>query len=53
MSGFAIGYGGVWICNSPRLEFIPDRDGDDVPDGPSEPILDGFSVDAKHIFLMG
>ncbi|MBT6768409.1 MAG: c-type cytochrome [Opitutales bacterium] len=53
LSGFAIGYGGVWICNSPRLEFIPDRDGDDVPDGALETILDGFSVDAKHNFFNG
>ena len=53
LSGFAIGYGGVWVCNSPRLEFIPDRDGDDVPDGPAETILDGFTTDANHNLFNG
>lgn len=53
LSGFAIGYGGVWICNSPELAFIPDRDGDDIPDGPPEVVLDGFTTDANHNFFNG
>ena len=53
LSGMAVGFGGVWICNSPNLEFIPDRDGDDIPDGPPEVILDGFSTEAQHNFFNG
>ena len=53
LSGMAIGFGGVWICNSPKLEFIPDRDGDDVPDGPPMVVLDGFTTDGEHNFFNG
>jgi putative membrane-bound dehydrogenase-like protein len=53
LSGFAIGFGGVWICDSPNLEFIPDRDGDDIPDGPPEVVLDGFTTKASHNFFNG
>ena len=28
----------------PKFIFIPDRDRDDVPDGPGEVVLDGFDV---------
>jgi putative membrane-bound dehydrogenase-like protein len=38
------GLGGVWLLCPPRLLFVPDRDGDDVPDGPPETILDGFDT---------
>lgn len=53
LSGLAVGFGGIWICNSPNLEFIPDRNGDDIPDGPAEIILDGFTTKAKHNFFNG
>jgi putative membrane-bound dehydrogenase-like protein len=53
LSGMTVGFGGVWICNSPNLEFIPDRDGDDVPDGPPEIVLDGFTMQANHNFFNG
>src|SRR6516225_7293924 len=33
-SGMALGYGGVFVVQPPYLLFYPDRDGDDVPDGP-------------------
>ena len=36
--------GGVWLMCPPQLLFIPDRDGDDVPDGKPEVVLDGFTV---------
>lgn len=39
-----VGLGGVWLIAMPRLLFIPDRNGDDIPDGPPETILDGFEV---------
>lgn len=35
---------GVWAMCPPQLLFIPDRDGDDVPDGEPEVVLDGFTV---------
>ena len=49
LTGMAVGHGGVWIGNTPELSFIPDRDGDDVPD--SEPIvmLDGFRVSTNNV----
>lgn len=39
-----VGLGGVWLIALPRVLFIPDRNGDDVPDGPPEVVLDGFEV---------
>jgi putative membrane-bound dehydrogenase-like protein len=48
ISGIQVGFGGVWISAIPNVLFIPDRDGDDVPDGPPEVVLDGWSMEAKH-----
>ena len=42
LSAIAYGHGGVWVGNSPELSFIPDRNGDDVPDSEPVVILDGF-----------
>jgi putative membrane-bound dehydrogenase-like protein len=53
LSGLEVGFGGVWICNSPNLEFIPDRNGDDIPDGPPEVVLDGFTMQGNHNFFSG
>src|SRR4029453_17678914 len=39
LTGLLPGFGGVWVCCSPHLLFIPDRNGDDVPDGPPQVIL--------------
>lgn len=36
VSGLEVGFGGVYVGAAPYLMFIPDRDGDDVPDGASE-----------------
>ncbi len=33
VSGIEIGFGGVWIGAAPYLLFIPDKNGNDVPDG--------------------
>jgi putative membrane-bound dehydrogenase-like protein len=33
----------VWLCSTPQLIFVPDRNGDDAPDGPAEVVLDGFN----------
>src|SRR5215470_17134828 len=33
LTSVEVGYGGVWALCPPQLLFIPDRDGDDRPDG--------------------
>ncbi len=38
-----VGFGGVWVLAAPQLLFIPDRDQDDVPDGPPVVVLDGWN----------
>lgn len=48
LSGFALGHGGVWICNAPNLQFIPDANGDDVPDGEPQNMLDGWAYKGIH-----
>jgi putative membrane-bound dehydrogenase-like protein len=50
-----LGLGGVWLLCPPRLLFVPDRDGNDVPDGPAEVVLDGFgvAVENHHTFANG
>jgi len=48
VSGFEVGYGGVWVGAAPELLFIPDRDRDDVPDGPPQVLLDGFGYQDTH-----
>src|SRR5262249_23117225 len=53
ISGIEVGFGGVWVCATPNLLFIPDRDGDDRPDGPPEIVLDGWSLDAIHNVFNG
>src|SRR5205823_4655918 len=44
LSSVAVGAGGVWALCPPQLLFIPDKDGDSVPDGAAEVVLDGFKV---------
>ena len=51
VSGFAIGFGGVWVGSNPNLLFIPDKDGDDVPDGPAQVLLDGWGHQDMHELL--
>jgi len=53
LSGFQIGYGGVWVCDAPQLLFIPDKDRDDIPDGPPQVMLDGWATNAEHNFFNG
>jgi putative membrane-bound dehydrogenase-like protein len=43
-----LGLGGVWLMCPPQLLFIPDRNGDDAPDGPAEVALDGFNVPPEN-----
>ncbi|MDG1072424.1 MAG: c-type cytochrome [Akkermansiaceae bacterium] len=44
LTSVELGRGGVWAMCPPQLLFIPDRNGDDIPDGKPEVILDGFTV---------
>jgi putative membrane-bound dehydrogenase-like protein len=44
LTSVELGQGGVWLMCPPRLLFVADRDGDDVPDGPAEVVLDGFTT---------
>jgi len=47
-SGIAVGFGGVYLGTPPNLVFIPDANGDDVPDGKPEILLDGWGIDDRH-----
>ncbi|HET6324891.1 MAG TPA: PVC-type heme-binding CxxCH protein, partial [Planctomycetaceae bacterium] len=42
LTSVEIGFGGVWVLCPPRLLFIPDRNGDDIPDGEPQVVLDGW-----------
>lgn len=55
LTSVEVGRGGVWLLCPPRLLFIPDANGDDVPDGPAQVMLDGFDVaqDNYHNFANG
>ncbi len=47
VTGIEVGFGGAWVMSPPNMYFIADRDGDDVPDGPPEVLLDGFGNHAN------
>lgn len=47
------GFGGLWILNDGTLSFIPDKNGDDVPDGEPVIMLDGWSKECGHNFVSG
>ncbi len=53
LTGLEVGFGGVWACCAPNLYFIPDANGDDVPDGPPQVVLDGWSNKGVHNVLNG
>ncbi|QDU60113.1 Cytochrome c [Planctomycetes bacterium Pan216] len=44
LTGLVLGFGGVWILNNGRLQFLPDKDANDIPDGPPVTLLDGFNA---------
>jgi len=48
VSGIAVGFGGVWVGAAPDFMFIPDADGDDVPDGEPRVLLDGWGAQDTH-----
>jgi putative membrane-bound dehydrogenase-like protein len=53
LSGIELGFGGVWVCSTPNLLFIPDKNGDDRPDGEPVIMLDGWDVKAEHNLFNG
>jgi putative membrane-bound dehydrogenase-like protein len=48
VSGFEVGFGGVWVGAAPELLFIPDKNHDDIPDGPPQILLNGFGFQDTH-----
>lgn len=48
VSGIELGFGGVYVGAAPYLMHIPDKDGDDKPDGPPEILLDGWGYQDTH-----
>ena len=48
VSGIEVGFGGVYVGAAPYLLFIPDRNGDDIPDGKPEVLLDGWAYEDTH-----
>jgi putative membrane-bound dehydrogenase-like protein len=53
LTGLEVGFGGVWVVSAPNLLFIPDKDGDDVPDGPPQVLLEGFGHQGVHNLVNG
>jgi putative membrane-bound dehydrogenase-like protein len=54
ITGIEVGFGGVWVMSPPCLYFIPDRDGDDRPDGPPQILFDGFGhKESRHNLANG
>ncbi len=47
VTGIEVGFGGVWVMSPPNMYFIPDRDGDDIPDAEPQILLDGFGNHAN------
>lgn len=48
VSGLEVGFGGVWVCSTPNLLYIPLDAKTDKPAGPAQVLLDGWSLEAKH-----
>jgi putative membrane-bound dehydrogenase-like protein len=55
LTSVEVGHGGVWLMCPPQVLFIPDANGDDIPDGEPQVVLDGFTVakDNYHNFANG
>lgn len=53
LSSVEMGFGGVWVLDTPNLLFIPDANGDDVPDGEPTVIVDGWTDKGGHNMVSG
>jgi len=54
VTGLEVGFGGAWVMSPPYFYFIPDRDGDDKPDGEPQVLLDGFGIkESRHNLANG
>ncbi|MDA0589436.1 MAG: c-type cytochrome [Planctomycetota bacterium] len=54
LTSVEIGHGGVWVLDAPNLLFIPDKDGDDKPDGEPVVMLDGWDdAGVRHNIVNG
>lgn len=54
LTSIEIGFGGVWALCAPDLLFIPDANGDDIPDGPPVVVLDGWDGESiRHNIVNG
>ncbi len=54
ITGIEVGFGGVYVMSPPCLYFVPDRNGDDTPDGPPEVLFDGFGYkESRHNLANG
>jgi putative membrane-bound dehydrogenase-like protein len=49
-TGIALGYGGVFVAQSPYLLFYPDRNRDDVPDSEPQVLVSGFGMEDSHAY---
>ncbi len=47
-TGIQVGFGGVYVGAPPNLLFFPDANGDDVPDGDAQVLLDGWGREDTH-----
>ncbi|MCX6857219.1 MAG: c-type cytochrome [Verrucomicrobia bacterium] len=55
LTSVEVGRGGVWLMCPPQVLYIPDANEDDIPDGPPQVMIDGFTVakDNYHNFANG
>ncbi len=49
-TGMALGYGGIFVVQSPYLLFYRFKPGTDEPDGDPEVLLKGFGMEDAHAF---
>ena len=47
------GHGGIWVMQTPYLLFYPDKNADDIPDGPPKVRLAGFGLEDTHSVANG
>ena len=54
LTSVEIGFDGVYVLCAPQLLFIPDRNHDDIPDGPPQVLLDGWNDNVvRHNIVNG